>query len=129
MRAAEMVLSHSQPLSGPDRDLLGGSDGERLKSAIDLKSMSEAILTIDDAARRLADVVEQIHTTGDSAVLVKSGQPIARIVPVAPSREVSQGLVAFLAQWRLEYPEPDEQFSDAIQESRQWLCPPRHQPD
>jgi antitoxin (DNA-binding transcriptional repressor) of toxin-antitoxin stability system len=83
------------------------------------------MLTIEDAARRLADVVEQVHCRGEAAVLLKSGQPVARIVPVAPARHVSDVLIAFLARWRAEHPEPDEDFSDAIQESRKWLRPPR----
>ena len=91
-----------------------------------LKDMSEAMLTIEEAARRLADVVEQVNIKGEAAVLLKAGQPVARIVPVVHSDQVSDGLVAFLARWRVEYPEPDEQFSDAIQESRQWLRPPRN---
>lgn len=82
------------------------------------------MLTIEDAARRLADVVEHVHAKGEAAVLLKSGRPIARIVPIAPA-ERSEDLIAFLAQWRLRCPEPDEQFADAIQESRQWLRPPR----
>ncbi len=87
--------------------------------------MSEAILTIEDAARRLADVVEKVHSKGEAAVLLKAGRPVARIVPVASASCASDELTEFLARWRLEYPEPDEQFSDAIQASRQWQRPPR----
>lgn len=82
------------------------------------------MLTIEDAARRLADVVEQVHTKGQATVLLKSGRPVARIVPVAAAQG-SEDLIAFLAQWRLQYPEPDEQLADVILESRQWLRPPR----
>lgn len=82
------------------------------------------MLTIEDAARRLADVVDQVHAKGEATVLLKAGRPVARIVPVALSR-CSEDLIAFLTQWRLQFPEPDEQFADAIQESRQWLRPPR----
>ncbi|HVC95017.1 MAG TPA: type II toxin-antitoxin system prevent-host-death family antitoxin [Pirellulales bacterium] len=83
------------------------------------------MLTIEDAARRLADVVEQVQTKGEAAVLLKSGRPVARIVPVASAGQGADDLIGFLARWRLDYPEPDEEFSDAIQESRQWLRPPR----
>lgn len=76
------------------------------------------MLTIEDAARRLADVVEQVCSRGEPAVLLKSGQPVARIVPVAPARHVSDDPIAFLSRWRTEYPEPDENFSEVIQESR-----------
>lgn len=82
------------------------------------------MLTIEDAARRLADIVEQVRSRGEAAVLLKSGHPVARIVPVGSAAR-SEDLIAFLGQWRLQYPEPDDQFAEAIQESRQWLRPPR----
>ena len=45
--------------------------------------MSETVLTIEEAARCLPDLVERIRANGEAAVLVKSGRPIARIVPVS----------------------------------------------
>jgi antitoxin (DNA-binding transcriptional repressor) of toxin-antitoxin stability system len=85
--------------------------------------MSETVLTIEDAARCLPDLVERIHATGGAALLVKAGQPLARIVAV-PAK-AADDLIAFLRQWRIEHPEPDEQFAQAIEESRKDLRPPR----
>ncbi|MGH7136185.1 MAG: type II toxin-antitoxin system prevent-host-death family antitoxin [Pirellulales bacterium] len=83
------------------------------------------MLTIEDAARHLDDVVERVRAKGEPAILVKSGRPVARIVPVASARRASDDLIAFLRRWRAEHPEPDEDFSDAIQESRQCQGPSR----
>jgi prevent-host-death family protein len=87
--------------------------------------MSETVLTIEDAARCLADVVERVHANGEAAVLVKAGRPLARIVPVWPRGQVAQDLIAFLRQWRAEHPDGDEQFAEAIEESRRAVRPPR----
>jgi prevent-host-death family protein len=87
--------------------------------------MSEAMLTIEEAARRLADVVAQVRSKGEAAVLLQSGRPVARIVPVASVSSVSEDIIAFLGRWRHEYPEPDDDLSDVIQESRKCLPPPR----
>lgn len=56
--------------------------------AVDLIHMSETVLTIEDAARTLAEVVERVHSRGEPALLVKSGKPIARIVPFRPARKL-----------------------------------------
>jgi len=79
--------------------------------------MSETVLTIEDAARCLSQLVERVHANGEPALLVKSGQPLARIVPVPLSGQGGEELIAFLRRWRIEHPEPDEQLSEAIQES------------
>jgi prevent-host-death family protein len=83
------------------------------------------MLTIEDAARNLADVVDRVQAKGEPAVLLKSGRPVARIVPVVPASHVAEDLIAFLRRWRTEHPEPDDEFSDVIQESRKWQGPPR----
>lgn len=89
--------------------------------------MNETMLTIEDAARSLSEVVERVHTSGEPALLVKSGQPVARIVPVQTREQPAQDLIAFLHQWRIDYPEPDEQFAEAIEESRKAIQSP-HDP-
>ena len=80
--------------------------------------MSEKVVTIEDAARRLTELVEWVHSRSEAALLVKAGQPLARIVPVNVPGQVNE-LIAFLHQWRIQHPEPDEQFAAAIEESRQ----------
>jgi prevent-host-death family protein len=79
--------------------------------------MNESVLTIEDAAARLPEVVERVYGKGESAVLVKAGRPMARIVPVPSAELAADDLAAFLRRWRVEHPEPDNGFADAIEES------------
>ena len=88
--------------------------------------MSETVRTIEDAARCLSDMVERIHASGEAALLVKSGRPLARIVPFPALEQGAEGLIAFLRRWRIELPEPDEQLGEAIAESRSAVRPPHH---
>jgi antitoxin (DNA-binding transcriptional repressor) of toxin-antitoxin stability system len=87
--------------------------------------MSETVLTIEEAASCLSELVERVHENGEAAVLVKCGRPLARIVPFRSQAPVVQDLIAFLRQWRTEHPEPDEQFAEIIQECRRIVQPPR----
>jgi antitoxin (DNA-binding transcriptional repressor) of toxin-antitoxin stability system len=89
--------------------------------------MSETMLTIEDAARRLPDVVDHVYASGESAVLLRSGTPVARIVRVPNETKRTENLIAFLRKWRVEHPEPDEQFAQAIEESRKSMSSP-HDP-
>jgi prevent-host-death family protein len=89
--------------------------------------MSETVITLEDAARQLPDLVERVHASGEAALLVKAGRPLVRIVPVSPKEHAAEELVAFLRRWRLEHPEPDEQFAEAIADSRVTIRPP-HDP-
>ena len=88
--------------------------------------MNETVVTIEDAARCLPDLVERVHAGEETALLVKSGRPLARIVPV-PKVNDNEDLIAFLGRWSIEPPEPDEQFAEAIEESRKAVRPP-HDP-
>ena len=51
----------------------------------------------------------------------------ARIVSVPDHVHSAEALIAFLRQWCIDYPEPDEQFGEAIDESRKSIQPP-HDP-
>ena len=92
-----------------------------------MKRMSETVLTIEDSARSLPDVVDHVHITGETALLTRSGRAVARIVPVTAQPQAADDLIAFLHQWRVAHPEPDEQFGEAIEESRR-AVPPPHDP-
>jgi antitoxin (DNA-binding transcriptional repressor) of toxin-antitoxin stability system len=89
--------------------------------------MNETVLTLDEAARCLPELVERIHATGEPALLFKSGQAIARIEPVSAGTLPVDDLIAFLRRWRIEHPDPDEQFADAIEASRSAVRAP-HDP-
>ena len=89
--------------------------------------MNETVMTLEDAARSFPELVERVHATGESALLVKSGRPFVRIVTVPAQEHKVEDLIAFLRQWRSKHPEPDEQFADIIAESRRAVRPP-HDP-
>ncbi len=81
-------------------------------------------MSIEDAAACLPELVERVHAKREAAVIVKSGQPLVRIVPLPALGEASEDLVAFLGRWRHEYPDPDEELAEAIALSRQAVKPP-----
>jgi len=89
--------------------------------------MKETVVTIEEAARSLSDLVERVHAKREAAVLVKSGRPLARIVPVLDGGSSTEDLIAFLHRWRTEHPGPDDQFGEAIEQSRKAVLPP-HDP-
>jgi antitoxin (DNA-binding transcriptional repressor) of toxin-antitoxin stability system len=89
--------------------------------------MNETIVTIENAARCLPDLVDRIQARGEAALLVKSGRPVARIVPIPAGDQVAEDLIAFLRRWRIEHPEADEQWALAVEESRRAVQPP-HDP-
>ncbi len=78
--------------------------------------MSETVVTIEEAARCLPELVERLHASGEAATLMKSGRPFARIVPVPSHENGTQDLVAFLRGWRLSHPEPDDQLAQIIED-------------
>lgn len=88
--------------------------------------MSETIMSVEDAAACLPDLVERIHARREPTVLVKAGQPMVRIVPICSSGDAANDLVAFLHRWRIEHPDADEQFTDAVNESRREVQVPRN---
>ncbi|MBL8793374.1 MAG: hypothetical protein JNM56_05700 [Planctomycetia bacterium] len=71
--------------------------------------MKEAIFTIEEAARCLPSLVQRVHSTGETALLVQAGEPMVRIVAIPMSEPPKDDLISFLRRWRLEHPEPDEQ--------------------
>ena len=74
--------------------------------------MSEVMVTVEDAASRLSELVEDVSVKRESAVLMKAGHPIARIVPITTLGEPSGDLIDFLRRWRAEHPEPDDQLAE-----------------
>ena len=87
--------------------------------------MSETVMTLEDAAARFPEVVEQVRANREAAVILRSGRPIVRIVPVSTVDDAADDMLAFLRRWRREHPEPDEQFAEAIAASRRTIQPPR----
>ena len=90
-----------------------------------LWAMSETVMTIEDAAAHLPELVDRVHTHRQAALIVRAGRPVVRIVPVPAEAEVREDLLAFLRRWQREYPDPDEHLAEEIQESRRAVQPPR----
>jgi antitoxin (DNA-binding transcriptional repressor) of toxin-antitoxin stability system len=89
--------------------------------------MSDTVMTIEDAAAHLPELVERVCAHRQPALILRAGTPVVRIVPVFGQTEPTDDLLAFLRRWRVEYPDPDEQLDADIQESRQGIQPP-HDP-
>lgn len=77
--------------------------------------MGEAMLTVEEAAARLGELVERVHARREAAVIVKEGRPLARIVPLPAPGESADDLIDFLRHWRIEYPQPDDQLAESIE--------------
>ncbi len=72
--------------------------------------MKKASITVTDAARNFADCVNRVHYQNVTFVLLKNGEPFARLVPdnekVCAGRDLAEALA------RIELPE---------NEARAWL--------
>jgi len=86
--------------------------------------MSEAVVRIEDAAARLGELVEYVHSERQPAVIVKEGRALVRIVPIPAPGEVAGDLIDFVHRWRIEHPEPDEGLAQSVAESRQGIRTP-----
>jgi prevent-host-death family protein len=87
--------------------------------------MSEFMITLEDAAASLGALVDRVAAGRETAVVVKAGRPVVRMIPVPTRKEASDELIGFLRHWRSEYPEPDEQLAQVIHETRQAMRPPK----
>ncbi len=54
-------------------------------------------MTVTEAARNFADLVSRSYYKGESTILVKSGEPVAKIVPIGGSSNLGRDLAA---RWR-----------------------------
>ena len=85
--------------------------------------MTERTLTVTEAARNFADLVNRVYYRGESALLLKNGTPVARIIPVESVRRTGAEIAA---QWDdLPHlpPEEAEAFARDIEEARRELPP------
>lgn len=86
--------------------------------------MSDRRLTVTEAARQFAELIDRAYYEGESTVVLRLGEPVARIVPAEGGGLLGRD---FAARWRtmrhLE-PEEAESFAEAIQEGRNGLAMP-----
>ena len=69
-------------------------------------------ITATELARRLGDVLGRVRYRGDSFVVERNGDPVARVVPVAERSTTS--LKEALAAWRSAGP-PESSFADDLE--------------
>lgn len=86
--------------------------------------MSDRWMTVTEAARHFADLVNRTYYKGESTVLLRSGEPVAKMVPVGGSSLLGRD---FAAKWRgMRHLEPKdaEDFAATIEEARSRLQMP-----
>ncbi|MBI4539476.1 MAG: hypothetical protein HY704_08210 [Gemmatimonadetes bacterium] len=69
-------------------------------------------ISATELARRLGDVLGRIRYRGDSFLIERNGDPVARMVPLAESPPVS--LREALGAWRAAGP-PEREFAEALE--------------
>ena len=86
--------------------------------------MDERKMTVTEAARNFADVVNRTFYRGESTILFRSGEAVARIAPVGC---IGMSGAEFAERWigmaHLE-PSDAEEFAHTIEEARSHLSTP-----
>jgi antitoxin (DNA-binding transcriptional repressor) of toxin-antitoxin stability system len=80
--------------------------------------MGDRKMTVTEAARNFADVVNRTYYRGESTILFRSGEAVARIVPVGGCGVLGRD---FADGWReIRHLDPDDaaDFADAIAKAR-----------
>ena len=81
-------------------------------------------LNVTEAARNFSDVVNRAYFRGETTVLVRSGQAVARITPIGPSDCTGAALADRLSLIRHLSPEEAETFGNDIEVARLELNTP-----
>lgn len=86
--------------------------------------MSSRSVTVTEASRHFADLVNRTYNDGDTTVLLRSGEPVAMVVPVENANVTGR---EWLKSWRemphLD-PEDADDFATCIEEARTNLTLP-----
>jgi prevent-host-death family protein len=82
-------------------------------------------MTVTDAARNFADLLNRTYYRGESTLLLRSGEPVAMVVPVSSSVVTGRDwLQKWRAMPRLEKKDADD-FAASIKSARRNLIPPK----
>lgn len=84
----------------------------------------ERRLSVTEAARNFSDLINRTYYRGESALLTRSGQPVARIVPVVPERLTVRDFVQMWKEIPHLDPEDAEDFAKEVEASRAALNQP-----
>ncbi len=94
------------------------------RTIIEYDFQMERKLSVTEAARNFSDLINRALYRGESALLTRSGQPVARIVPVVAE---PLSIQEFVRMWRdLPHLDPQdaEDFAREIEDSRNVLNQP-----
>lgn len=87
--------------------------------------MADRSISVTDAARHFADLLNRTYYRGESTVLIRSGEPIAMVVPVGgPVVTGRDWLQKWRSMPRLETEDADD-FAATLGSARENLIPPK----
>lgn len=85
----------------------------------------ELSLTVTEAARNLADVVNRAYYRHEATTLLKDGKPVARVVPAAAAVKTGKEIAAQMAGKRPRLtPKEGEAFEADLLEARTGMREP-----
>jgi prevent-host-death family protein len=87
--------------------------------------MTERTLTVAEAEREFAELIERVRREGESALLTKDGVAVARIVPVEPRPLTGAELAEIWKRLPHLSPEEADAFAADIEAGRRSLLPLR----
>jgi len=86
--------------------------------------MNDRRMTVTEAARHFADLVNRTYYRGESTVLIRSGEPVAMVVPVGGASVTGRD---WLSRWRamphLDVEDADD-FAACMETARENLPTP-----
>lgn len=80
--------------------------------------MSDRKLTVTEAARHFSDLLNRTYYKGESTILLRSGEPIAKIVPVGGSSILGRDFAAKWKGMRHLDPEDADDFARMVEKSK-----------
>ena len=78
-------------------------------------------VTVSEAARGFADLINRVHYRNESALLTKGGKPVAKIVPVETGAKTGAELAEFWTTFPHLSPAAADAFSEDLDLARSCL--------
>lgn len=85
--------------------------------------MSEQTVSVSEAAKHFAGLVARVVRRRESALLLKRGKPVARLVPLEPRPKTGRELAKAWSKRARLSPEEAAVFEDDLTEARRKLLP------
>ena len=86
--------------------------------------MSERTISVAEAARDFASLVDEASKRNECVVLLKDGAPVAKIVPLAPRRVTGRELAESWSKMHHLTPEDAADFEAELEAAKKMLIPP-----